>query len=880
MYVCVLSDIYLAPKRSVRYFVPDIIRSDRRALWTAAIKIQTVYRCWIESREFFFKRRMVLLIQSIVRMFPKYRKYRRLKRETIKAQAWARRTVKVTQYRRLRRATIVCQRYVRRYEAWMLKWRILRRTWLAGEEPLGAVILLQCRWRITLSLKKTHAKRLHIAVRLYSALVIQRNYFIYKGAFHTFFLTCALRCREEEDLAVVRKESLFGRHVTSARIQQFYQRRYFKRYVSAVVKVQCWYRGRQGYDIVDILRRERWAGRKIRSWVRVRVGRRSTRARRIQHWWWGNKPGRLRRHLWGLNVIADQRYNQKRSDSRHFASMRIQAYVKGVWDRRWVRQLRAARTIVRNARFFFGLKRWRRWKREKVLRVVRKYIERTVLRGVQQRTAQLCALHSVLVRRPQALVRGFIVRCIMLRARKYAYTLSLAVVRIQRHWRARGSMQTALETNCRTPHDTLLLARRSSARYYSSQDPRVGLRVSSLLFRMGCLELLDMFPRKRYAHAEDLSGMTLPRLRDLYSTWQDRVERAQQGKNKSQKGKRRNFPHALFEALVEVVAPPPMPRDPRVVLKLRVLKSLPEYEAPNRFNNYKIVGAVITAPQIERALARCEDSNTVNEALGELLGRGGGGDGGGGAGAGGGGRDKSASAEERRWDSERMSSCASTMQLTVDRLLVLLPPGYLRRVQFTRRLLTEQRKTGKSVDYTDEYADPSDTHKEAHSTGAGGQGHGLAEVVQGVGAAGVAGEGHGRGPLDITDPTVLSTVLPIQRSLDIPYLADLEALELEESVSVCRLYCQVVEQIADLSLAVQSIKNAWANKSMRRAMVQEKLRMFKDEQRAQYTSERQTDKVKVVWEKYKRRAVSTQRYLLIMKAVSARKAGILFELSK
>ncbi|KAJ1426582.1 hypothetical protein B484DRAFT_431799, partial [Ochromonadaceae sp. CCMP2298] len=511
-------------------------------------------------------------------------------------------------------------------------------------------------------------------VRLYSALVIQRNYFIYKGAFHTFFLTCALRCREEEDLAVVRKESLFGRHVTSARIQQFYQRRYFKRYVSAVVKVQCWYRGRQGYDIVDILRRERWAGRKIRSWVRVRVGRRSTRARRIQHWWWGNK----------------------------------------------------------------------------------------------------------------------------------------------RHWRARGSMQTALETvralrrersnpfqNCRTPHDTLLLARRSSARYYSSQDPRVGLRVSSLLFRMGCLELLDMFPRK--------------------STWQDRVERAQQGKNKSQKGKRRNFPHALFEALVEVVAPPPMPRDPR----------------------------------IERALARCEDSNTVNEALGELLGRGGGGDGGGGAGAGGGGRDKSASAEERRWDSERMSSCASTMQLTVDRLLVLLPPGrlrtmlerannrvtgYLRRVQFTRRLLTEQRKTGKSVDYTDEYADPSDTHKEAHSTGAGGQGHGLAEVVQGVGAAGVAGEGHGRGPLDITDPTVLSTVLPIQRSLDIPYLADLEALELEESVSVCRLYCQVVEQIADLSLAVQSIKNAWANKSMRRAMVQEKLRMFKDEQRAQYTSERQTDK--------------------------------------
>jgi hypothetical protein len=41
----VLSDVYLAPKRKgLPFFVPDIIRSDRRLLWLAATIIQTVFR--------------------------------------------------------------------------------------------------------------------------------------------------------------------------------------------------------------------------------------------------------------------------------------------------------------------------------------------------------------------------------------------------------------------------------------------------------------------------------------------------------------------------------------------------------------------------------------------------------------------------------------------------------------------------------------------------------------------------------------------------------------------------------------------------------------------------------------------------------------------
>jgi hypothetical protein len=266
----VLSDVYLGPKRKgLPYFIPDIIRSDRRLLWLAATIIQTVYRCYIASKDFFHKRRMVLLIQSIIRMFPRYKKYKRLKKTTIRCQAWARRTVKRVQYKRLKRATIVVQKYVRRYLGILRKLRTFDRMWRDGARPLAAAIKIQCRYRIRLAKKKIRGKRFVIAKRKYSALVIQRNYYRYKRAFHTFFLMCCLREREALDLADIRRKALQDRHAAATVIQQRYKERFFRRNLGAIVRVQCWFRGRMGYGLVDILRRERWASRKIRAWAKV-----------------------------------------------------------------------------------------------------------------------------------------------------------------------------------------------------------------------------------------------------------------------------------------------------------------------------------------------------------------------------------------------------------------------------------------------------------------------------------------------------------------------------------------------------------------------------------------------------------------------------------
>jgi len=103
--------------------------------------------------------------------------------------------------------------------------------------------------------------------------------------------------------------------------------------------------------------------------------------------------------------------------------MRIQAIVKGVWDRRWVKRHRAVLIIQRNARFYFALKRWRRWKKERIMKIVRKYALYAQEKGLKNVTARILRKHSDNMKRPQALGRGFIVRNIMRHAKWVAYRM-------------------------------------------------------------------------------------------------------------------------------------------------------------------------------------------------------------------------------------------------------------------------------------------------------------------------------------------------------------------------------------------------------------------------------------------------------------------------
>jgi hypothetical protein len=149
-----LSDIYLAPHRLVKFYIPRIIRSTRRMLWQAAILIQTQWRRYFLQKDFLAQLRKVILVQSLLRRYPKMIQYRRLKATTIKCQAWVRRTVKRNAYKWLKRATLIVQKYVRRYLAILLKNRLCNALWEVQEQPLIAAIKIQCRWRIRRARKK------------------------------------------------------------------------------------------------------------------------------------------------------------------------------------------------------------------------------------------------------------------------------------------------------------------------------------------------------------------------------------------------------------------------------------------------------------------------------------------------------------------------------------------------------------------------------------------------------------------------------------------------------------------------------------------------------------------------------------------------------
>ena len=148
-----------------------------------------------------------------------------------------------------------------------------------------------------------------------------------------------------------------GRFKASRLLVRRYRLRYFKRNISAVVRVQCWFRGRLGYTTVTILRRYRWAHRKLCHWARGMLRKKNAFVRTIQRWWWRLKKGRLLRHLWHRAYLKDVQNIKMQRERRHHAASKIQAYVKGIWDRRWVKRHRAALKIQKNWKFLFGIKK-------------------------------------------------------------------------------------------------------------------------------------------------------------------------------------------------------------------------------------------------------------------------------------------------------------------------------------------------------------------------------------------------------------------------------------------------------------------------------------------------------------------------------------------
>jgi hypothetical protein len=552
-YLGIFSDIFLPKERThLRFRMPTVIRRDKRMYYLAATKIQTLFRCYIECKEYFLTKRRVILIQSVCRMFPKRKYYVRLRATTIKCQAWVRRTQRRKVYLILRAQTIIIQKYIRRYLAILWKERTFLAIWSQPEQEWVAAIRIQCRYRIRLARRKVKFLRYQKALKQYAALVIQRNYFRYRKQFHTFFLMCVLSAREKQDYEYEELATTMGRQQCARRIQRYYHMRYFKRNIYSVIKVQCWFRGRLGYNLVTILRKKRWAERKLRHWAKVYLKRRHKFIRKIQFWWLRLQPYRMLKHLWYRQKQADMKWIAERRRKYYDAACIIQAIVRGRFTRWYIERLKAALLIQKNYRFWRGIRTWKSLKRERILKDVRKYVTKVLAQGLANATQTIVNNHIQLLTKPQAWIRGFIIRKHFKVAKEYAKKLSNSVLIIQRFWTKSNLMLKAVEevmakkrmeknpfrlcTNGHTIFDTLTTELSS---YYSYYDPRVGMKCSELVYRVGAMECIDLFPKRSFTYVKDLaaSKWNMDKLTELYDLSQQRKRMTGGGKgNNAGKG--------------------------------------------------------------------------------------------------------------------------------------------------------------------------------------------------------------------------------------------------------------------------------------------------------------------------------------------------------
>lgn len=896
-----LSDIFLAPYRpQLRFAIPRLIRNSRRMYWMAAIVIQSSYRCLVVWRVYRRRLRQIILIQSYGRMWPIRVRFLQLRAIAIKCQAWARRTVKRKQYIRLKLATIIVQKYVRRYLAILRKFRMFEVGWVETERRMYAAIKIQCRVRIRRA--KLRIKRIvfNRKLRVWAALVIQKYWYSHKGAFHTYFLMCCYRACGEDDVNFMKFVTTRGRDKAVRKIQAMYLERYDRRIISSAIKLQGWYRGRRGYTYVDVLRRRKWAARKLHHWARGMMRKKNQFIRKIQRWWWRLKPGRLKRHLEYKAKCMDKAFERLVGDLRYGAASIIQAFVHGVWCRRWAKLYKAAVKIQRPLRFFLARKRWKREKRMRIVRVIERYVNNFVGRAVRDRSLVLVRQHIKMLIKPQALARGYIVRNTMFHAREFAFRFGLAVVKVQRFWRRTGSIGKAVQevmamrrlelnpyVSCICVHEVIMEMKKDMGRYYGLSDIRSGMRVPEFLLRLGCPELVPMFSRKQFLYVNDMRVLTMSKLSEMYGAWMEKLAKASKGKPAA---KDKGEPVDTFRSILEVLKPKPNTRHQKQLLAISNIAPVQECMTPaefndmvqkafakrfgkqlqvraqnlarsltdslwTSFNNYKGVTDAVTKAQVLKSFSLTSDSAGVKNALDELRGS------------------IKRAEDDTEWDKERIRLGAETLQYAIDRTLQILPAHSIFwmwvekavvRVQSYRRrfafILARIKKEAK------EALKNAGKKKKAKKPPAGA---GAESDTGGIGAA-----------VDVVfAEDQMGRMMTVFESTEKNYLGPDSLVEFEMNVSICKIYLEVLDRLYFATSGVQSIKSIWFNSSLKRFNAKARLQAFLVKSNADYQDFRHADHVKATWLKLRRKETSKKKLELIMESVARQKAAIEEELS-
>jgi hypothetical protein len=163
---------------------------------------------------------------------------------------------------------------------------------------------------------------------------LQLFWYIRQNEFPRFVLLGVLRMTDLQDQEFEKRIKMYGKIANAKKIQRRFRAHLYFRYERGACRIQCMARNVSGSNLVDKLRKEKWANRKLRHWVRAMMKKRNKASSKIAFAWYHGKRGRFLQHLITMNDRTEQREHYERRQKLNLAATVLQAVIHGVWTRR------------------------------------------------------------------------------------------------------------------------------------------------------------------------------------------------------------------------------------------------------------------------------------------------------------------------------------------------------------------------------------------------------------------------------------------------------------------------------------------------------------------------------------------------------------------
>jgi len=409
-----------------------------------------------------------------------------------------------------------------------------------------------------------------------------------------------------------------------------------------------------------------------------------------------------------------------------------------------------------------------------------------------------------------------------------------------------------------------------------------------MLYRLGRLDMMDMFPRRQYLYVFELQGshFNINNLIKLYDNWQQKLNSNNDKKNdkknpkknikKNGKEKKMEYPMKFFELLLSIVKPRKYTRLKSDLDTINYINNIQDSmtieeckkmvfdefchafgtnqisRATNlantiadiawtNHNQYQSIGNhILTKGQILHAIKlskKNDDSSTVMDVLQDLR------------------TNYPMREEEAQGDKRRIKQSLEYMQSAIDifegndSITQSLPENIQELVHTAAAKAATYQKMFKFI-----------LDKKKHEK----------ILLKKKMMAGVIKHNDKIDDDFIYEGVHLENVEILARH----YNGPVESSEVEMNITTCKIYGEAFTKVYNLSSAIQSLKNVWHNKSHQRMLRKAKLSKFLSSAKEQYEKYRTDDHVNIKWKKLNRSDMEKYKFDLIMQAASLRRQEV------